>query len=71
MAKGQRKWKQDTINKNHFEELCSMQCTREEITSFFGVSEHTLIEWCKNTYGKDFCTVFKEKRERGQSKFKT
>ena len=65
MAVGQRKQKQDNINQKQFESLCGMQCTEEEIMAFFSVSKDTLIRWCKNTYGVDFATIYKEKRQIG------
>lgn len=55
------------IDQREFEKLCALQCTRSEICSWFDVSEPTLIEWCKRTYGgKDFLTVFREKSEKGK-----
>lgn len=59
MAKGQVKQAQIRINQAEFEELCFMQCTREEICRWFRISESTIIRWCKNTYGKDFNTSYK------------
>lgn len=67
MAKGQVKQKQATIKKEQFESLCSIQCTREEICGVLNVSKDTLIRWCKNNYGTDFETVFKEKRQLGRA----
>lgn len=65
MAKGQIKQKQMNINQKQFESLCAIQCTEEEIMAVFDVSKDTLIRWCKNTYGVDFATVYKEKRQMG------
>lgn len=67
MAKGQVKQKQQNIDQNVFESLCGIQCTEEEIMSVFDVSKDTLIRWCRNTYGSDFATVFKEKRTGGKA----
>ena len=67
MAKGQIKQKQVNIDKSQFESLCAMQCTEEEICSFFNISEDTLVRWCKATYdGKNFAEVFAEKRLLGR-----
>ena len=66
MAKGQIKQAQAKINKDQFENLCGLQCTRDEICSIFGVDDNTLIDWCKNTYGVDFRTIFKQKRQVGR-----
>lgn len=66
MAKGQKKQAQEKINKEIFENLCHIQCTRNEIAATFGVSKETLLRWCKETYGTDFETIFAEKREVGK-----
>lgn len=67
MAKGQIKQKQDNISKILFENLCSIQCTKEEICSVLDVSEKTLNSWCNDKYGKNFSLVFNEKRLLGKS----
>ena len=67
MAKGQIKQKQDKISKVLFENLCGIQCTKEEICSVLDVSEKTLNSWCNTIYNKDFSLVFAEKREYGKS----
>ncbi len=57
-----------TINRAQFEQLCAIQCTREEICAVLDVSEKTLNEWCKETYeGRTFSLVFDEKREMGKA----
>lgn len=67
MAKGQIKQKQATINKNQFESLCEIQCTKEEICAVLDVSEKTLNSWCNSTYGENFSLVFSKKRNGGRS----
>lgn len=67
MAKGQKKQKQDTIAQQAFEEMCKIQCTKEEICAVLDVSNNTLLRWCKETYDKDFGTIFKEKRQGGKA----
>lgn len=68
MAVGQIKQAQVKIDQKQFENMCAIQCTRDEIASMFGVSYDTLLRWCKNTYdGKDFETVYKEKRQLGKA----
>lgn len=64
MAKTGRPKKE--ISQSQFESLCGLQCTREEICNFFGVSEPTLETWCKATYGTTFLPVFEEKRAGGK-----
>lgn len=66
MAKGQIKQAQIKIDKKQFEQLCKMQCTENEICSFFDVSKDTLIRWCKNTYNTDFANVYSIKKEGGK-----
>lgn len=66
MAKMGRPAKQ--IDKKQFENLCSMQCTLEEICGWFEISADTLEKWCKKTYGRDmtFSKVFAIKRAGGK-----
>lgn len=66
MAKGQIKQKQARINKKEFEEMCKIQCTKEEICAVLDVTDKTLDRWCVNTYGKNFSVVFSEKRLGGK-----
>lgn len=49
-----------------FENLCGLQCTKEEICSFFEITDKTLERWCIRTYKKGFSEVFKEKRGKGK-----
>lgn len=67
MAKGQIKQAQARIDRDEFEKLCAMQCTTEEIAGFFGCCKDTLFEWGRNEYGRDFSTVFAEKKASGRS----
>ena len=49
------------IRKDTFEKLCGMMCTEEEICGFFGITDKTLVRWCRETYdGKTFSEVYKE-----------
>lgn len=54
------------IDKKQFENLCGLQCTKEEICSFFETSDKTLENWCKRTYKAGFSEVFREKRGKGK-----
>lgn len=54
------------IDQKYFENLCALQCTENEICSFFEITDKTLTSWCKRTYGKGFSDVYKEKREKGK-----
>lgn len=53
------------IDKEQFEKLCGLQCTRIEIAGFFKCSEDTIERWCKKTYNENFAVVFAQKRVTG------
>ena len=38
------------IDKNLFEKLCQIQCTKEEICSIFECDEKTITRFCEDTY---------------------
>ena len=65
MAKTGRPKKE--IKQEEFEELCAIQCTRDEICAVFHVTEPTLNAWCRRTYGKTFLPIFEEKRKGGKA----
>lgn len=54
------------IDKNQFEKLCELQCTKVEIAGFFDVSEDTVERWCKRTYEESFAVIFSKKRTNGK-----
>lgn len=54
------------IDKTTFEKLCGLQCTKEEICSWFDITDKTLDGWCKRTYKKGFSEVFALKRGKGR-----
>lgn len=54
------------IDKAQFEKLCSLMCTEAEICGFFDCTEKTLARWCRDTYGKKFSQVYREKRNGGK-----
>lgn len=54
------------IDQKQFENLCGLQCTKEEICSFFETTDKTLEAWCKRTYGAGFSEVFRQKRGKGK-----
>lgn len=55
------------IDKRMFEELCKLQCTRDEICSVLNVTDKTLTRWCQETYNSSFSVVFRQKRENGKA----
>ena len=54
------------IDKGQFEKLCGMQCTLEEIASFFDCCDDTINNWCKEVYDDNFSGVFKRKSGTGK-----
>lgn len=54
------------IDIKQFENLCGLQCTKEEICAFFGITDKTLDRWCKDTYEAGFSDVFRQKRGKGK-----
>lgn len=50
------------IDRKQFENLCALQCTKQEICFFFDVTDKTLESWCKRTYDQGFSDVFRQKR---------
>lgn len=47
------------IDRDQFEKLCAIQCTEEEIASWFKCSHDTIQRWCKRTYKQDFAYIYK------------
>ena len=54
------------IDQKQFENLCGLQCTKEEICGWFGITDKTLDAWCKRTYKQGFSDVFRQKRGLGK-----
>ena len=54
------------IDQKQFENLCGLQCTEEEIASFFDCSVDTIERFCSRTYNMTFAEVFKIKRGVGK-----
>lgn len=54
------------IDKSQFEKLCSIQCTQEEMASFFGCSPDTIERWCRREYKERFAEVYAKKRGIGK-----
>lgn len=54
------------INKDEFEKLCFMQCTKEEIAGFFNCSDDTIEKFCARTYNDTFTAIFKIKSQGGK-----
>ena len=54
------------IDKKQFENLCGLQCTKEEICAWFDITDKTLDAWCKRTYRQSFSVIFAQKRGKGK-----
>ena len=54
------------IDRKQFENLCALQCTLEEIASFFDCSHDTIERWCKREYGQGFAYIFPLKASKGK-----
>lgn len=54
------------INKEDFEKLCGLQCTKEEIAGWFNCSEDTIERFCDREYGESFAVVADKKRGVGK-----
>ena len=54
------------IDIDQFEKLCSIQCTKEEIASWFGCSEDTIEQFCKREYKSTFTAAFKSFSGKGK-----
>lgn len=54
------------IDKEQFENLCGLQCTKAEICGWFDVTDKTLESWCKRTYRAGFSETFSQKRGKGK-----
>ena len=63
---GGRPSKLPLINKEHFEGMCKIQCTKDEMCAIFQIDEVTLTKWCKETYGVGFSDIYKSKSSTGK-----
>ena len=53
------------VDVEQFEKLCAIQCTLEEVASYFDMDSDTLNARLKELYGTTFSEVFKVKRQKG------
>ena len=54
------------IKQEHFENLCNLQCTLDEIAGFFKCSSDTIERWCKRTYNMSFADTYKIYSQNGK-----
>ena len=65
---GSRGHPKASIDKDIFENLCKIQCTRKEIQGVFGVAERTINGWCRRNYdGKSFKEVYETFSDHGKA----
>jgi len=55
------------ITKDIFEELCNIQCTKDEIASVFRCNESTISRFCYREYDESFAEVYKKLSEDGKT----
>ena len=63
---GGRPSKLPLINKEHFEGMCKIQCTKDEMCGIFQVDEKTLTKWCEETYKLSFSDAYKKLSSTGK-----
>lgn len=54
------------IDWKHFEQLCFIQCTHDEIASFCKINRETLYIRAEKQYGEDFPTIYKRFSDGGR-----
>lgn len=55
------------VDFSEVDKLCQIQCTGEEIASFFGISYDTLERRCKEQFKMSLAEYIKEKSAKGKS----
>ena len=55
------------IDKELFEDLCKILCTKDEICNILNVDEKTLTKWCKKIYREGFSDIYKKLTDDGKS----
>ena len=63
---GGRPSKLPLINQEHFEGMCRIQCTKDEMCAIFQVHEETLTKWCHATYSVGFSDIYKKLSSTGK-----
>lgn len=53
------------IDQKMFENMCGIQCTKDEICSILDIDEKTLTRWCQETYGIGFSEIREKKSQVG------
>ncbi len=63
MAKGRPRIE---IDEEAFKKLCGIQCTLDEVASFFNCSPDTIERWCKRELKITFAEAFKKHSANGK-----
>lgn len=64
---GKRGRKKLSFDKDTFEKLCGIQCTKDEICEFLGgIDEKTLTRMCEDEYGVGFKEIYQKKSAQGK-----
>lgn len=58
--------KYDKLDKELFESLCAIQCTKQEICDVLKVSDKTLDKFCDAEYKCSFSEIYKQKKSLGK-----
>lgn len=53
------------LDKKQFENLCKLQCSIDEMASWFDCTESDIYDWCLDTYDESFDTVYAAKSKAG------
>lgn len=54
------------LDKKTFENLCSIQCTKDEIAGVLSVDDNTIDRWVKRTYKCTFSEIYKKLSAKGK-----
>lgn len=54
------------IDQHSFEEMCKIQCTKDEICNILACDEKTLTRWCHDTYNCGFSDIHKTFADNGR-----
>lgn len=54
------------IDDDQFKKLCALQCTLEEISSWFKCSEDTIERWCRREHDMSFADYYKRNSANGK-----
>lgn len=55
------------IDKDSFEKLCGLWCSKVDIASYLNCSEDTLERWIKTTYNETFAVIYQQKSAAGRN----